>query len=74
MKRMLLSFIVIVTAFSCKQSKDQALGDKNLPPIAIAGLAIESSTISPALTDEDDFHARVADDIFSFYPFCPQIP
>ncbi|MGB5665548.1 MAG: M81 family metallopeptidase [Maribacter sp.] len=69
MKRTLLSFIVIVSAFSCKHAKDQALGDKNLPRIAIAGLAIESSTFSPAVTDEDDFHARVADDVFSFYPF-----
>ncbi len=74
MKRTLLSFIVIVTAFSCKQSKDQVLGDKNLPRIAIAGLDIESSTISPAVTDEDDFRVRVADDVSRSIPFCPQIP
>ncbi len=40
-----------------------------LPRIAIAGLAIESSTFSPALTHEDDFHARTGDDVFTFYPF-----
>jgi len=69
MKRTLLSFIVIVTVFSCKQAKDQAQGDATLPRIAIAGLAIESSTFSPALTHEEAFHARLADDVFSFYPF-----
>jgi len=42
---------------------------KDLPKIAIAGLAIESSTFSPALTHEEAFHARVGDDVFSFYPF-----
>lgn len=39
------------------------------PRIAIAGLAIESSTFSPALTDEAAFHAKRGDDIFSLYPF-----
>ncbi len=42
---------------------------KDLPRISIAGLAIESSTFSPALTHEDAFHARTGDDVFSFYPF-----
>ena len=42
---------------------------KALPRIAIAGLAIESSTFSPALTDEAAFHARYGADIFSMYPF-----
>ena len=37
--------------------------------IAIAGLAIESSTFSPAFTNEEDFKARIGDDVFSFYPF-----
>jgi microcystin degradation protein MlrC len=42
---------------------------KELPRIAIAGLAIESSTFSPALTHEDAFHARTGEEVFSFYPF-----
>ncbi len=42
---------------------------KNLPRIAIAGLAIESSTFSPALTHEEAFHAKIGDDVFEFYPF-----
>ena len=37
--------------------------------IAIAGLAIESSTFSPAKTIESDFKARIDEDVFSFYPF-----
>src|SRR5258706_7045285 len=40
-----------------------------LPRIAIAGLSIESSTFSPALTDEAAFHAKYGVDVFSLYPF-----
>lgn len=39
------------------------------PRIAIAGLAIESSTFSPALTDEAAFHASYGDEVFKVYPF-----
>jgi microcystin degradation protein MlrC len=42
---------------------------KALPRIAIAGLGIESSTFSPALTDEAAFHAKYGTDIFTIYPF-----
>jgi microcystin degradation protein MlrC len=44
-------------------------GHKNKPRIAIAGLAIESSTFSPALTTEEAFHAKYGADVFSMYPF-----
>ncbi len=40
-----------------------------LPRIAIAGVAIESSTFSPALTHEDAFHAKTGEAVFSYYPF-----
>ena len=40
------------------------LENKELPRIAIAGLAIESSTFSPALTHEEAFHARVGRKMF----------
>lgn len=69
MKRLLLSFIVLSIALSCKENKQGQPNDSELPRIAIAGLAIESSTFSPALTHEEAFHARVADSVFSFYPF-----
>ncbi len=42
---------------------------KALPRIAIAGLAIESSTFSPALTHEDAFHAKYREEVFTSYPF-----
>src|SRR5450755_5021116 len=42
---------------------------KSQPRIAIAGLGIESSTFSPALTDEEAFHANYGTHVFSVYPF-----
>ena len=39
------------------------------PRIAIAGLGIESSTFSPALTNEEAFHAKYGLDVLSNYPF-----
>jgi microcystin degradation protein MlrC len=39
------------------------------PRIAIAGLGIESSTFSPALTEEPAFHAQYGPAIFDGYPF-----
>lgn len=43
--------------------------EPQLPRIAIAGLGIESSTFSPALTHEEAFHAKIGDSIFNRYPF-----
>lgn len=40
-----------------------------LPRIAIAGLGIESSTFSPAVTLEPAFHARFSGEVFTAYPF-----
>jgi microcystin degradation protein MlrC len=42
---------------------------KTLPKIAIAGLAIESSTFSPARTAAEAFHAKRGNEIFNLYPF-----
>ncbi len=39
------------------------------PRIAIAGLGIESSTFSPALTTEEAFRARYGSEVFMSYPF-----
>jgi microcystin degradation protein MlrC len=69
-KNIFLSLIVLSMIFGCKQTKKETDSkEKILPRIAIAGLAIESSTFSPALTHEEAFHARIADSVFSFYPF-----
>ena len=43
--------------------------EQELPRIAIAGLAIESSTFSPARTHEAAFHPKTGDEIFGDYPF-----
>src|SRR5687767_4367844 len=59
----ILAGIVII---SCNKVKDQST---ELSRIAIAGLAIESSTFSPALTHEEAFHARVGDTILASYEF-----
>lgn len=40
-----------------------------LPRIAIASFGIESSTFSPALTNEDAFHPKYGHEVFTSYPF-----
>jgi len=59
--RNILLVILISINFGCNSSKK--------PKIAIAGLAIESSTFSPAKTNEEDFKARTGNDVFDYYPF-----
>ncbi len=59
-----LLIVLILFLVGCKEKSKN-----KLPRIAITGLAIESSTFSPAFTDEEAFHAKVGDDVFSFYPF-----
>ena len=61
MKNFFVSILLITILHGC--NKEQK------PRIGIAGLAIESSTFSPAKTLESDFNARLGDDIFSYYPF-----
>lgn len=68
MKKPYITIIVAVALVitSCSQKKDV---QDHLPRIAIAGLAIESSTFSPAVTEEEAFHAREGDAIFASYDF-----
>ncbi|QMU30401.1 M81 family metallopeptidase [Adhaeribacter radiodurans] len=56
----------IVTNHSIVNSTKSA---QALPRIAIAGLGIESSTFSPALTNEEAFHAKYGTQVFTSYPF-----
>jgi microcystin degradation protein MlrC len=63
MKR-LSPLIIVCLVLGC-----QPQSEKKLPRIAIAGLGIESSTFSPALTEEPAFHAKYDTDVFSTYPF-----
>lgn len=64
MKNFYFLFLAIL-AYSCS-TKEEA---QDLTKIAIAGLAIESSTFSPALTEEAAFKARRDEEVFTFYPF-----
>ena len=59
------SFLVIILLVSQYAATAQA----QLPRIAIAGLGIESSTFSPALTEEPAFHAQYGNAVFDTYPF-----
>ena len=59
----LFPFFIVCLGLACRPQP------KKLPRIAIAGLAIESSTFSPALTDEAAFHAKYDTAVFSNYPF-----
>ncbi len=70
MRKLVLGMAILVTSvatlFRCDNSKKT---DKDPPRVAIAGLAIESSTFSPAVTNEEAFRTRTGDSIFSYYPF-----
>ena len=59
---------LLIAGGAVAQSPDGA-GSGRLPRVAIAGLGIESSTFSPALTQEEAFHARYGTDVFTSYPF-----
>ncbi len=65
MKNLILLFSFSFLIFSCGKKESE----KQLPRIAIAGLAIESSTFSPARSTAEAFKVRVGSDIFSYYPF-----
>ena len=70
MKIIIINLLSLILAFGCSDfAKNKEDNSKELPKIAIAGIAIESSTFSPAFSHEEDFHARTGDEIFSLYPF-----
>jgi microcystin degradation protein MlrC len=76
MKKILFSLILaqLLIVIGCNNSTDKQAGvndfqTKELPRIAIAGLSIESSTFSPALTHSEAFNVKIGDDIFEYYPF-----
>lgn len=72
MIRFLLTLTLLFTLYLSNSLAQTPVGDdqnNDLPRVAIAGIAIESSTFSPAVTHEEAFHARVGEDVFTFYPF-----
>jgi microcystin degradation protein MlrC len=64
-----LSFVACVVFVICAGMAACHPAGKRLPRIAIAGLGIESSTFSPALTNEAAFHAKYDSDVLPNYPF-----
>lgn len=62
-----ISFISVFTLTACSSTINK--NNKDLPRIAIAGIAIECSTFSPAQTGEAAFHARTGEDVYDIYPF-----
>lgn len=64
MKKQLFYIFLLLIFGACKNEKN-----KQLPKIAIAGIAIESSTFSPAQSHIEAFHPVTGDTIFNSYPF-----
>src|ERR671912_3001571 len=69
MKKILFGFGLGITCLAIIGCGNARKSETRLPRIAIAGLAIESSTFSPALTHEEAFHARLGDTILTSYKF-----
>lgn len=65
-----LHFGIVISAmvflFSCNLKISQ---NKKLPRVAICGLAIESSTFSPAQSGVEAFRTRRGQEVFTYYPF-----
>ncbi len=62
MKKYIASCSVLILLLGCSPKQ-------RLPRIAVAGFAIESSTFSPAVTQEEAFHPLYGTDVLNFYPF-----
>jgi len=62
--RYLVSILILLFLVSCNYADE-----KKKYKVAIAGIAIESSTFSPAVTHEEAFHAKKGEEVFSIYPF-----
>lgn len=70
MRTIFFAFILLLFIMgSACTSPNKRDKETQLPRIAIAGIAIESSTFSPAVTHEEAFMARYGDEVFSYYPF-----
>ncbi len=59
-----ISFISLILGLLALTSCQEKTTEKKLPRVAIAGIAIESSTFSPAVSREDAFPLRIGDSIF----------
>ncbi len=57
----------VITLFSCNTNYNKTSSE--LPRVAICGLAIESSTFSPAQSGIEAFRTRRGEEVFTYYPF-----
>jgi microcystin degradation protein MlrC len=64
MRILLCAALALTVTVACGPDKKSAL-----PRIAIAGIAIESSTFSPAVTHEDAFFIFEGEEVYNLYPF-----
>jgi microcystin degradation protein MlrC len=69
MKNALAGSLAFLLLTACQPGTQDEMTEGDLPRIAIAGLAIESSTFSPARTEEEDFHPQTGEAVFDAYPF-----
>lgn len=67
-KSLFIILLIISGACSQKEGRETENGSA-LPKVAITGLGIESSTFSPAVTEEEAFHARTGEDVFNYFNF-----
>ena len=69
MKKYLVSIYLLPIVFllACTQNNKKHTDD--LPRVAICGLAIESSTFSPAQSGIEAFRTRRGTEVFTYYPF-----
>ena len=56
-------FVHLFMLAVCNKSSDKQEATNELPRIAIAGLSIESSTFSPALTHLEAFNIKISDSL-----------
>lgn len=68
MKFKKMYWLMLSICLACQPSGRDST-DKSLPRVAIAGLAIESSTFSPAKTQKEAFHPLYGEDVFNYFPF-----
>ena len=66
LQKVLSGVLCSLLLIACDYKADKT---SSLPRIAITGLAIESSTFSPATTSEQAFHALYGEDVFNYFPF-----
>ena len=70
MKKLFCLFFFSTILFSCSTNgKKKSTSESQLPKVAICGLAIESSTFSPAVSTEASFRVRRGEQVYTYYPF-----